>query len=263
VCTLNPGKLVREEKKLVESLGVKIYENTSVNTYRTGRTVELVTPGGRVNARNAVMATNAYSGNLKIRKNRFIPIFSYIVLTEPLSPVQIAELGWPGREAILEKRVGIHYLRLTADNRLLVGGRDWFYYMGDSLDSLFGHESQPRTFARLESYMHRVFPSLKDVKITHRWGGPFSVTLNLLPNIGYLSDEKNIVSAFGYSGSGIAQSFNSGQILRDLLFQPDSEFMELPFVNAKSPYAFSGPFRYLVVNGAIKVIKLYDWLTDN
>ncbi len=60
-------------------------------------------------------------------------------------------------------------------------------------------------------------PHLAGVEITHRWGGPFSVTADLTPALGYLGEERDAVYAVGCIGHGVSMSFRNGQVLAQLL----------------------------------------------
>ncbi len=93
-----------------------------------------------------VFVTNAFSSRFPQLRNKQFPIFTYIILSEPLSRDQLAAIGWAGRQGIEDARNMIHYYRLTPDNRILFGGADAQYYMGGPLD----RDNNPSAFRRLE-----------------------------------------------------------------------------------------------------------------
>ena len=164
---LNPAKLARGLAISAEALGVSIFEQTPVTRITPGPTVDLATPTGHVRADRVVVATNAYSQPFRIQHDKFAPMFTYIILTDPLSDCQLAELGWTGHEGVVDKRLMIHYLRLTADNRLLFGGRDAPYFYGNAVR---GHDANEAVFGKLEHGMHQMFPVTRRVPISHRRG---------------------------------------------------------------------------------------------
>src|SRR5690606_9819543 len=118
------------------------------------------------------------------------------IATEPLSDEQLAPIGWPGMEGIEDARNLIHYYRLTPDRRIVMGGGPVGLPSGGSLD----HDRDERAWRHLEEYIHWLWPHLKGVEITHRWGGPFSVTLDLTPALGHLGEDRTAVYALGCIG---------------------------------------------------------------
>jgi len=259
---LNPAKLARELKRVVQALGVQVYERTRVTKLIPGETVQLVTPEGTVRADRAVLALNAYGLPLKVQPNRYFPIHTYIILTEPLTAAQYDEVGWCRREGIEDRRMLVHYMRLTADNRILLGGRDAAYYFGNKTE---GKEHNKKIFDGLEADLKGMFPVLRDIKITQRWGGPVAITPLFVPTFGYHRKQKNIVYGTGYCGHGVALSTSAGTLIRDLLFEPNADYLkELLFVN-NDPWSWPPePFRYPVVAGVKGTMVLYDkWVERN
>jgi len=256
---LNPVKLSWGMKAAVERMGVKIFERTPVEKFDAGKEPIVYTPKGKVKCKYLVLATNAFTVQLNINKNWYVPMFTYIILTETLDDKHYKELGWIRREGIGDRRQLIHYLRLTADNRLAFGGRDAPYYYGNKVE---GKDSHKRIFEGLEKDMKEFFPMLSDVKITHRWGGPVAITAFCVPKFSYYQERRNIVYGMGYCGHGVALSTSAGLIMHDLLFEPDSELMRLLFVqNTEMPIP-PEPFRWLFVHAIKDGLRLYDYLTE-
>ncbi len=256
---LNPAKLSRGMKTAVERLGVKVFERTPVSSFEPGPTVTVKTPKATVRAKYLALGTNAFTVRLNVNKNWYVPMFTYIIMTEPLNEKQYSSLGWTKREGIEDHRQLVHYLRLTADNRLLFGGRDAPYYYGNQVEGKDRHEG---IFAGLERDMKEFFPGLAEVKISHRWGGPVALTLLMVPKFDYYSDHKNIVYGMGYCGHGVALSTSAGLILHDLLFDPESDLTKLLFVHNFVGALPPEPFRWMAVNAIKDSLRLYDYLTD-
>jgi glycine/D-amino acid oxidase-like deaminating enzyme len=225
---LNPARLAWEMKRLVKSFaGVRIAEQTPVTEVRASAGgYRIATPRGAVSARKIAFATNAFSVHFPRLRSRQTPVYSYVVLTEPLGP-RLDPLGWRGREGVEDTRNLIHYFRLTPDNRFLMGGGD----VGLVYDGRLGRDRHEPTFARLEAFIPRVFPSLKGVKITHRWGGPVSVTLDMAPALGYLGGDRSAVYSLGCIGHGVSMTQYNGWTLAELLLERQSERTEAFFVN--------------------------------
>jgi len=257
-CILNPAKLAWGMKSAIERMGVKVFERTPVNRFEPGKEVMIWTPKAKIKAKNLVLATNAWTVRLNINKSWYVPMFTYIILTEPLDEKHYESLGWKRREGIEDRRQLVHYLRLTKDNRLLFGGRDAPYYFGNQVEA---RDSHKRIFAGLEKDIREFFPGLSDTKITHRWGGPVAITLFFVPRFDYYQEQRNIVYGMGYCGHGVALSTSAGLIIHDLLFEPESDINQLLFVQNPEAFLPPEPFRWVLVNAVKDSLLLYDYLT--
>ncbi len=227
---LNPAKLSWGWKEVVEGQGVQVFEGTPVvEMARSGHRIRLETPAGRVLADKVVLATNAYSHLIPQLKRKQIPAWTHIVLTEPLSDEQLAPIGWCGREGIEDARNLVHYYRLTADNRLLMGGRDVSIRPGSDMDG----DLNDRTFAELERDVVQAFPSLAGIGFTHRWGGPVSVTLDMAPALGRLGDER-VVYSLGCMGHGVSMTHLNGATVADLILARKTDLTDVFFVNRRT-----------------------------
>ena len=135
-----------------------------------------------------------------------------------------------GGEGIEDARNLIHYYRLTPDRRIVLGGGPIGLTAHGSLDG----DRDEQAFRHLEEHLTWLWPHLAGVDITHRWGGPFSVTLDLTPALGYIGDDRTAVYALGCIGHGVSMSYRNGQVLAELLLgasggRPLAE--DCPFVN--------------------------------
>ena len=129
---LNPARLARGLRRVAEELGVRVWERTPVLQLQpVAGGIEAMTPRGVAGVRRVVLATNAYSGRLLPRlRTRFVPVYDYVLVSEPLTRDQRERIGWEGREGASEHSNHFHYFRLTADDRLLWGGYDAVYHFG-------------------------------------------------------------------------------------------------------------------------------------
>jgi glycine/D-amino acid oxidase-like deaminating enzyme len=228
---LNPAKLAWSWKDVIARLGVAIYERTPVaGVSRAHGKVVLETPGGRVQAEKVVMATNAWSHFFPQMRSKQIPLWTHIVLTEPLGEKAFAEIGWHNRQGIEDARNLVHYYRLTADNRLLMGGRDVsLSATGEDMD----RDLSPAVFAGLKEDVRQLFPALKQIRFTHEWGGPVSVPLDMAPALGYLGD-RNVVYSLGCVGHGVSLTHLNGKTLCDMLLGRQTGLTEVFFVNRRT-----------------------------
>lgn len=256
--SLHPLKWLDALCRLVCAAGVRLYEGTPVTRVRreAGR-YRLTTPNGTVSADKVVYATNAYTHLLPGMRFRQMPAFTYIVVTEPLSPDQRAEVGWAGREGIEDARSFMHFFRLTPEGRLLVGGGPGFVPFGGSM----GHDASPKTWAHLERFIGDTFPILRGIRVTHRWGGAFSMSSNFTPQTGTLHGGGAVYS-LGCTGHGVAHTQMNGQIIRDLILGRKTELTDLWFVNQRSLPIPPEPIRSIVARTVMATMALDDWWCD-
>ncbi len=225
---INPLKLVRGMKRVNEGLGATICEHSPVLSIHRGRKVRLRTPEATIEADKVVLATNAYSHLLAPLRRKQVPAWTYVVVTDPLDADQLEAVSWRNRQGVEDARNLIHYYRLTPDDRLLMGGGPVGLGFGRDMN----RDRSPAAWSHLERHIGEAFPALSGIRIAHRWGGPFSVTTDLTPAIGYLGDERCVYSV-GCIGHGVSASHLNGQTIRDLVLGRDSELTRAPLVNRR------------------------------
>ena len=233
---LNPARLARGLRRVAEELGARVWERTPVLQLRpVAGGVEVVTPRGVAWARRVVLATNAYSGRLFPRlRTRFVPVYDYVLVSEPLSREQRERIGWGGREGAAEHSNHFHYFRLTADDRILWGGYDAIYHFGGAVGPQFDH--RPKTYTRLLEQFRQMFPDLGDLAFTHRWGGAIASTSRFTCTFGSALGGR-VVYALGYTGLGVAATRFAGGVLAARLLEPTSPLLRLRLVR-QPPFPF-------------------------
>ncbi len=229
---LNPARLARGLKKVVERLGATIYENTPVGEWEELQNgVVLRTPGGSVLADRALLAPNAYATAWKATSEFVLPFYSYICLTQPLNDTQWGSIGWSGREGAEDRRSFLHYFRPTADGRILWGGRDATFHP-DGPNARY--DSDAHVFGRMRETFEWFFPQLREVRFEHRWGGPIGITGNFLPVVGWFDPKRRRAAlALGYNGHGVAITHLAAHTIADLFEGRGSEWTDLAFVDRK------------------------------
>ncbi|MEW6718576.1 MAG: FAD-dependent oxidoreductase [Chloroflexota bacterium] len=254
---LNPAKQARELKRLAEKFGAHIYENTPVTEIQRGPHFRLSTPGGTVTADKVVFATNAYSHLIPELRRKQVPAFTHMVVTEPLNQGQLGSMGWKNRQGIEDARNLVHYFRLTADNRLAMGGSDVSITFGQNMDG----DRNPRVFADLERDVVRLFPGLKGIGFTHRWGGPVSVPVDMAPAIGYLGDPGAVYS-LGCVGHGVSMTHLNGQTVADLILEHKTDLTDIWFVNRRTIPWPPEPLRFVVSHAIRGYMRIEDALYE-
>ncbi|MDB5074136.1 MAG: dependent oxidoreductase [Chloroflexi bacterium] len=252
---IHPGNLVRGLARAVERRGGTIYEQTAVTSFSEAPAPVLKTVRGDVNAKSVVLAGEAYLTQLRPLHRQAIPVYSLIVLTEPISDTQWAEIGWQGNECVASARYTVDYLSRTVDGRILFGGRGAPYHLGSKIDDSFDQHGP--THAMLRKMVVSWFPMLKGVRFSHAWGGPLGVPRDWTPTISYDS-ARGIATARGYVGQGVATTNLSGRILADLITGVDSPITKLPIVGHTSPNWEPEPFRWIGVRYVQEALKRID-----
>ena len=239
---IHPGRLVRGLARAVERLGGTIYEGTAVTGYTTGARPCLHTATGDVRARTIVLAGEAYLSQLPPLRRQLIPVYSLIVLTEPLRDDQWAAIGWAGHECVSSNRYTVDYLSRTADGRILFGGRGAPYHYNSRIADEYDRHGP--THEMLRQLTREWFPLLRDVRFTHAWGGPLGMPRDWLPTMSY-DPASGVATARGYTGQGVATANLSGRVLADLITGTNSDLTALPTVDHRSPDWEPEPLRWL------------------
>jgi len=253
---LNPAKLARGLKRVAEAVGAVVYEQSPVNDFTRTPSGDFVvrTGGGEIRAEHLVVATNAYTVLFPELRALQKPAFTHIVLTEPLTNDQLASIGWGCRAGVEDARDLIHYYRLTADNRIAMGGGDVSIGYGTDLD----RDLNAKVFKHLEDHITEIFPQLKGIGITHRWGGPVSVTLDMAPVIGYLGQDKKVLFSMGCIGHGVSMTTTNGRAMAELICGQTSERTELFFVGRRVIPWPPEPLTHGLVHAIRGFMKLED-----
>lgn len=198
---LHPLNLCIGEARAAASLGASIHEQSPVLRIEEGSKARVVTGQGHVNADFVVLAGNAYHFVEPRLKGHLFPVNSFIVATQPLTDIQLAEIN-PRDLAVCDPNYILEYFRLSADKRLLFGGRLRY----------FGLDPE-KIKALMRPKLSRIYPQLSRVRLDYAWGGSIGVTVNRVPQLGRLSN--NILYAQGYSGHGVNVTHLAGQIMAD------------------------------------------------
>jgi glycine/D-amino acid oxidase-like deaminating enzyme len=242
---LNPAKLARGMKDVVERAGVEVWERTVVTQITPGKTNLVDTELGDIRAPVIVMALNAYAPKLGFFRNRTFPIGVFQIATEPLTPTQLDSIGWSNRQGLYDMRRMFSYLTLTPDRRIVIGGSGAAYYNNDKLSS-----GNDKTFTQnILKDLFAFFPQLEGLRIEHAWGGTTTFTLNETPSVGVMGDYKNIFYGVGLS-EGVPTTQTFGRIIADLMAGEVNNFTNHYIVNHHVPYAGPVKLRGLFAQGA-------------
>ena len=250
--TIHPGHLVRGLAAAVEQRGATLWERTRITridpasdravTEGTGDRPLAHSRQGRIRAGMVVLATEAWTARLAGHRRSVLPIYSLIVLTEPLTDAQWAAIGWDGHECLSSHRLTVDYLSRTTDGRILFGGRGAPYHFGSRVAPRFDrHAATHQTLRRM---LTDWFPVLGTPRIAAEWGGPVAMPRDWMPNFRY-DPSTGLAAAWGYTGQGVAASNLAGRTLADLMTQRSSPLTRLPMAGHRSRRWEPEPLRWL------------------
>jgi len=245
---LQPAALVRGLAAAADRRGVRIHEGTRVTALRPG---EVVTDRGLVRAEFVVRALEGYTATVPGLRRTLAPVYSLLIVTEPLPPPVWARIGLARRETFSDHRNLIVYGQRTADDRLAFGGRGAPYHFGSRIRQ--SYDRVPAVFDALRRTITEMFGI--DPPIAYRWGGPLGIPRDWMPSVG-LRD--GLGWAGGYVGDGVAAANLAGRTLADLIVGTDSDLVRLPWVGHRSRRWEPEPLRWLGINSALRATAVRD-----
>ncbi|MGD0239433.1 MAG: FAD-dependent oxidoreductase [Streptosporangiaceae bacterium] len=242
---IHPARLAWGLAAACERIGVRIFERTPATGLASDADgVTLRTRRGVLRAKRAVLATNAFPSLVKRLRPYTVPVYDYVLMTEPLSAAQLASVGWRNRQGVADTSNQFHYYRLTADNRILWGGYDAVYHFGRVIRA--SYDQRPATFARLAEHFFTTFPQLEGLGFSHRWGGAVDTCSRFCAFFG-TAHHGRVAYALGYTGLGVGATRFGARVMLDLLSGERTELTELEMVRSKPVPFPPEPFAYLGV----------------
>lgn len=212
---VHPAKLALELARACTDAGVQIYEHTRAESLDTrGGRVRIGTPAGAVTARQAVLATNVFRSLLRRNRLQTVPVYDYVLATEPLSAEQLDRIGWRHRQGVGDSANQFHYYRLSADNRIVWGGYDAIYHFGRKVKPAY--DDRPASFRRLAAHFFLTFPQLTDVRFDYRWGGAIDTNTRFCAHWG-LARGGRVAYVNGFTGLGVGAARFAADVCLDLL----------------------------------------------
>jgi gamma-glutamylputrescine oxidase len=205
---LHPLKYCLGLAAAAQALGIRIYEHSAARAVRRGSEASVETAQGDIVCNFVVLAGNVYLGDYGDAlapqvSARIMPVGTYMIATEPLA-AERAHTLMPRRPAVSDNNFVLDYFRLSADNRLLFGA-------GDSYSGV----TPRRLVQRMRERMLAVFPQLRDVNVTHAWGGFVDISMNRAPDFGRIGN--NVYYLQGFSGHGLVMSGMAGKLVAEAI----------------------------------------------
>ncbi|MGZ4640326.1 MAG: NAD(P)/FAD-dependent oxidoreductase [Actinomycetes bacterium] len=231
-CALvHPAKLAWGLKAACLALGVRVHERTpAASLGRDGAGMRVGTTLGSVRAGRVALATNAFPSLLRRVRPYLVPVYDYVLASEPLDAGQLESIGWKSRVGIGDAANQFHYYRLTADQRVVWGGYDAVYHFGNAIRPDLDH--RPETFGLLAGHFFETFPQLDGLRFSHAWGGVIDTCSRFCPFWGTAYDGR-VGYVAGYTGLGVGATRFGARVLLDLLAGRRNELTSLAYVRSK------------------------------
>jgi glycine/D-amino acid oxidase-like deaminating enzyme len=255
----DPYRFVDGIRKVGEEKGVRLFEQSPVIDLEDGSPVLLKTQGGEVRAKQALLATNAYTARLPFKalgRRRVLPVYPAFVETEALTDEQWGRIGWSGREGICTAHAMFASYNPSPHGTLVVGTVKPQIGFGSRLD----YQATQKLLAVQEAAFRRRFPMLGDVKIQHGWGGWVAMTTNFMPMCSNLKGSENVFYAMAYQGHGVPKATLMGRIASDMLTGKDYAYRAM--FTQKAPNWPIEPLRFGVFHAVAAISELLDRRDD-
>jgi gamma-glutamylputrescine oxidase len=199
---LHPLKYTQGLARAAEAAGARIFEQTTVLRFTDGAEVTVHTERGIVRCRHLVLCANAYVGMLAPRlARRILGVGTYIIATRPMNEARARAL-LPSDAAVADLNWILDYFRLSADRRLLFGGRVSYSAL-----------QPPRLAESMHRRLARIFPQAADLEVEYAWGGYLDITMSRAPDFGRLAP--NIFYLQGFSGHGMSLTALAGKLVAE------------------------------------------------
>ncbi len=228
---VDPARLGWGLASACERLGVRIVERTElVGIERHGAALRVLTDRGSIRCGSVIVGTGAFASPLRAINRRVVPVYDYVLATEPLSSAQLDAIGWSGRQGISDAANQFHYYRLTADDRIVWGGYDAVFHNWGRIDAAL--DQRDATHRMLARHFFETFPQLDGLRFSHRWGGVIDTSTRFSVGFGTAFDGR-VAYAAGYTGLGVGATRFGAQVCVDLLHRPDSDLLGLDLVRRR------------------------------
>lgn len=243
---LHPLKYAQGLLRMARGAGASVYPESPVREIRRDGDIRVLgTPGGRVRAREVVLAVNGYGPEQnRATAGRLLPVLSNIVVTRPMTAEEKAEANLVTSHMMSDTRKLLNYFRRLPDDRILLGNRGPLRPTKTALDA---HR------AEMLGTIRRKFPALHTITGEYFWGGWVAITLDSMPHIANASDDAKLHYAMGYNGTGVSAATHAGRRLAERLTGVDKMH---PILSMRLPRIPFAAFRRL---GQAALFGWYRW----
>lgn len=255
--SLHPGKLVRGLARYARSIGIQIYEHSSMQRLNKGELCQVITEQGQVLAKKVLLATNTWlPEQFSYFQRKVVLVSSDMVITKPL----MLPSGLQSGVSVADLRTFVHYYRTTPDGRIMLGKGGNTFSFANKMRDFF---EQPSLYADyLTQQLNLMFPHLP-IAVERSWNGASDRSATGFPFFGRLPQHDNVFYALGYSGNGVVPCWLGGEILSSMMLGLNDDWTKSPLIEQQVKHFPPEPFRYL---GALQVrnaIRRVEHCQDN
>lgn len=250
--TLDPGKYVMGLRRTALEAGVRIYENSALLSYTDGKRVVCETDHGSAEAPFMVLATNAFTPQLGLLKDKVAPLRVSAIETQPLSPAQLKALDWRHREGIVTQHHVMESHRLTARNTLVLTTKRLHYPYGGKTPNV----PDEAAYRALAVALGDRFPALRDQPLRACWSGYISFAYDGLPVVGETGASGNVLHTAGCSGHGVGSQSFVGMLLAEKISGVENP--HLSALRHKTPTALREPLQSILMKSMLGAAHLVD-----
>lgn len=241
--SINPLAYVRGLAVAAYKAGVRIYEGSPVvDIAKSSGRWAIEVPGGSVRCDQVICCTNAYSDWVSQLRGTVIPLRTAQVASAPLAPEQCQDI-LPGGESASDTQRLLTSFRITADNRLIMGGA-----------SATAGDENPELMSYLHKAAHERFPQLGTIRWEFGWSGYLALTHNHLPQVFRVDD--GFYAGIGCNGRGIAMATVTGMSIADLVCGLNDTSCKVPVGKPKRIAGFG--LRHAGVAIGVKFNRILD-----
>lgn len=202
---VNPYKFIQALIKHNKKIGVKYFENTSVNLKTIDNNIAHSSNGYSIKFENIILATG-YTELYPIIKDKAEINRTYAFSTKPLD-----KSPWKDEVMIWETEDPYLYFRTTVDKRIIAGGSDEEIAVVATDPNIIYKKTE-----EISEQIKNIFPHL-DFEIEYRWNALFGISRDGLPFIGRDPNVPNKYYLLGYEGNGTCYSMAGAEIISDLI----------------------------------------------
>jgi glycine/D-amino acid oxidase-like deaminating enzyme len=204
----NPYLFTKQVIEEAEKLGAKIYEHTNADKiiYKNDGAIVIVNNGIEI-ATNKIICSTGYNTEKFTERKLCDKFVTYTIVTSP-----IKNFNWYNNALLQDNSTPYHYLKITNDNRMVVGGEDVKLLFND-ITKLQANSK----YKKLEDYIYKLYPVLKDdITIDYKFCGQFATTIDNMGIIGQSTENEHLWYCLGYGANGIIYAMKGGKMLADL-----------------------------------------------
>lgn len=188
--------------------GLMVYDKTDIKKvdYHP-RSVQVTTEYGHTIRARKIIYCNGYE-SVEIIKEKFVNLLStYAIVGERFEPNP-----YPLSDLLIWNTAKPYiYMRMTDDNRILIGGEDEKFRDTAKRDALLGKKQ-----VKLEKQLDKILPRL-GFRTDFVWAGTFGETQDGLPYIGKHPDFPGAYFVLGFGGNGITFSVIGMEMVSKML----------------------------------------------